>query len=130
MRPPDADDRVLVRVVERGAEADARLRARVAGGESRTEAPAGLLGEPGRDRSAARDDVLHGREIEGVELWIAQHERELRRYARDGRHAFAREELECGSGVPAFHDERCAAPSEIAGELGHEPEVRERGPAE
>ena len=130
MRTPDADDRVLVGIVERGAEPDAGFGARVARREARAEPAARLLREPGRDRTAARDDVLHRLEVEGVEVGIAQHERELRRHAGDRRHAFAREQFERGPRVPAFHDERGAAAPQIAGELRHEAEVRERRAAE
>ena len=96
VRPAHADDRVLVGIVERGAEPDAGFGARVAGGEARAEAAARFLGEPGSDRPAARDDVLHRVQVEVVELGIAEHERELGRHARDRGHAFACEQFERG----------------------------------
>ena len=66
MRTADADDRVFVGIVERGAEPDAGLGARVARRELRAEAAARFLGEAGRDRTAARDDVLHRLESRSV----------------------------------------------------------------
>ncbi len=130
VRPPDADDRVLLGIVECGAETDAGFRARVARRERGAEATACLLGETGRDRSAARDDVLHRRQVEAIELGIAQHQRELRRYAGDDRHALAGQQLERGACSPPLHDEGRAAAAERARELRHEAEVRERRAAE
>ena len=65
------------------------------------EQQARFLGQARCDRTAARDDVLHRRQVECVEVGFAQHERELRGHARDRRHLFARHEFEpnCG-GAP------------------------------
>ena len=80
VRAPDADDRVLVGVVERGAEPDAGLGARVARREPRAEPAARFLGEAGCDRPAAGDDEACTLErSKRVEVGMAQHERELRR---------------------------------------------------
>ena len=70
VRAADADHRVLVRVVERGAEPDAGLGARVARRERGAEARAGLLREPGRHRAAAGDEVADALEVERVEVRV------------------------------------------------------------
>ncbi len=58
MGPADADDRVLLGIVECGTEPDPGFGARVARRKLRIEAATRLLGQAGRDRTAARDDVL------------------------------------------------------------------------
>ena len=114
VRAPDTDDRVLVRIIERSTEPDAGLRAGVAGGELCAEAPARLLRESRRHRASAHDDVLHARQVVGVEGRVAQHQRDLRGDTGEGCHALAREELERGVRAPARHDEAHAASPEIA----------------
>ena len=86
MRAADADDLVVLGVVERGAEPDAGLGARVARRERGAEARRAPRAQRGRGRAAADDDGPHARQVEGVEVGIPQHQRELRRDAGDGRH--------------------------------------------
>ena len=130
VRAPDAHDCILFGIVERGAEADAGFGARITRREQRAEAAARLLGQARCDRSAARDDVADARQVVRVEVGLAQHERELRRDAGNGRHLLAREELERVARAPALHDERRAAAPQAARQLGHEAEMRERRAAE
>ena len=68
MRPADADDRVFLGVVERGAEPDAGFGARVASRERRAEAAPRFVGEAGRDGPPPAMMKLHARQVEGVEV--------------------------------------------------------------
>ena len=59
-----------------------------------------------------------------------EHQRQLGGDAGDAGHAFACDELQRIVGAPAGEDERGATAHQVAGQLGHEPQVRERGAGE
>ena len=86
MRTADAHDRVLGRVVEPGAEADAGLGARVPRGQRGAEPGACLVGQARGDGPSSHGDEPHRRQVVVVEVGLTQHERELGRDTGDARH--------------------------------------------
>ena len=77
VRAADADDGVFLGIVERGSEADACFRTRVASREQCAEPPAGFFGESGSDRPTAGDDEAQRGQVVVVEVGLAEHQREL-----------------------------------------------------
>ena len=111
VRPPDADDRVLVGIVERGAEPDAGLGARVArrerGAEPRRVPPRPDPGVTGPPPTTMNWTLSRSKSSKSGSR---EHERELRRHAGDGRHPLALEQLERAAALPPRHDEAVTPP--------------------
>src|SRR5213076_2647942 len=101
----DADNGVLLGVVERGAEADPCFRARIARRERGPETIARLSRQAGSDRSASDYEETHAVEVVGVEVGLSEHQRQLGRDTGEGRHPMFDGEPERVRGAPAPHDE-------------------------